>query len=512
MSWHKPDQDNTPAAAASRLMPGLSTHVQDGVVLLDKKDRITEINAQALTLLHLSLPGLAGRDLWEVLPDELTEKYQSATRKAIDASAQHTFVVYSEFEDSRLEYAFRQHTSGCILNIRDVSATHKLQSQLEDNQRYTQLIFAVNPIAMWLFDRVSLRILAVNRAAVEFYGYSRKQFLKLQMGGLFPDGEGVALLSSLGPDKGPEGNQPAPQICKQKKSDGQLVLVELACGYVSWNGNQTVLVSISDVTDRHLADRTLRRENQEMEQRLAELRDELNHTNRDLAAFTHALSNDLQAPLHATNGFAAMLAEKYAAVLDAPGRHYVNRIQASTRQLAKLVDDLRTLVQLPQLSAQPECFDLVPVCRALVEDLRQRSADKDKPLSLEVAPSLMLTGDRNLLVTALGCLLENAWKFSSKKAERWIRLELLPGENLDEVVLRVSDNGAGFDAVYGGKLFTAFQRLHSSADFPGHGLGLAIVKRVAQRHGGRVWAESSDQAGASFFMALPQLLPKPAHT
>lgn len=509
MSWHKPDQDKTPAATASRLMPGLATHVQDGVVLLDKKDRITEINAQALTLLHISLPGLTGRDFWEVLPEELAEKHQSATQKALDASAQHTFVVHSEFEDSWLEYAFRQHTSGCVVNIRDVAATHKLQTQLDANQRYSQLIFAVNPIAMWLFDKVSLRILAVNRAATEFYGYGRKQFLKLQMGALFPDGEGVALLSSLGPDTGPDGKQAAPQICKQKKSDGQLVLVELACGYVSWNGHETVLVSISDVTDRHLADRTLRRENLEMEQQLAELQDELSHTRRDLAAFTHALSNDLQAPLHATNGFAAMLFEKYAAVLDAPGRHYVNRIQASTRQLAKLVDDLRTLVQLPQMSAQPEWFDLVPVCRALVDDLRKRNPSHDKPLTLEMAPSLLLTGDRNLLVTALGCLLENAWKFSSKKAERWIRLDLLPGTGLNEVVLRVSDNGAGFDAAYGDKLFTAFQRLHSSADFPGHGLGLAIVKRVAQRHGGRVWAETSEQAGASFFMALPQGLAKP---
>jgi len=70
-------------------------------------------------------------------------------------------------------------------------------------------------------------------------------------------------------------------------------------------------------------------------------------------------------------------------------------------------------------------------------------------------------------------------------------------------VLQVSDNGNGFDPSYSDKLFTAFQRLHSAADFPGNGLGLAIVKRVAETHGGRVWAETS-ATGASFFMAFPQ--------
>ena len=112
-----------------------------------------------------------------------------------------------------------------------------------------------------------------------------------------------------------------------------------------------------------------------------------------------------------------------------------------------------------------------------------------------------------LLTTAMACLLDNAWKFTSKKTEAWIKVSLLPGKVSGEVVLEVADNGVGFDSVYAGKLFTAFQRLHSSAEFAGNGLGLAIVKRVAQVHGGAVWAQSPGQAGASFFMSLPQAQP-----
>ena len=85
-----------------------------------------------------------------------------------------------------------------------------------------------------------------------------------------------------------------------------------------------------------------------------------------------------------------------------------------------------------------------------------------------------------------------------------MKLGLMPGKTPEDAVLFISDNGAGFDPAFADKLFIAFQRLHSSADFPGSGLGLSIVKRVAQLHGGEVWGVTADQGGASFFMSLPQ--------
>ena len=503
MQWHKAAKDKPNAPALSGQIQAISRGAMDGVVLLSPSGQITDINTRALELLHPAHTKPVGQDFWDVTPEEITERYQSATRKLLAASGQHTFVAHLKFEDSWLEYAFRSHPGGCVVNIRDVADLQATQRLLASSEQYNQLIFADNPNAMWIFDRDSLQILAANRAATVFYGFPRKQFLELQMGALFPDGEGTALLSVLSHGKKQQSAQFPPQICKQKKSGGHLVLVELACGLLSLNGHDAVLVSISDVTDRHLADRSLRRENTELEQQLAKVSDELAATNRDLAAFTHALSNDLQAPLHATNGFAAMLSEKYSAVLDVPGRHYINRIQVSTRQLARLVDDLHTLVKLPSARWQPEAFDLAPVCRAIIDEIRKRDDQPDKPLTLEMQPTLMVFGDKSLLTAALGCLLQNAWKFSARKAERWIKVELQAGAVPEELVVRVTDNGAGFDAVYVDKLFTAFQRLHSSADFPGHGLGLAIVKRIALRHGGRVWAETTELAGASFSMLLP---------
>ena len=497
--------DGHAAAVPDETLPvalqAVTAVTQDGVVLLDAQGLISDINAEARHMLNCWQPDMVGRDFWDVAPEPLAEQHEAATRKALASSSQHHFIAHSAFEGDRVDYTFIRHAAGYTVNLRDVNAASNMAELFESSERRNKLIFNANPNAMWVFDAVSLRILSANRAAVEFYGIPREIFLKLKMGALFPDGEGTALLSSMDPTKGAGDRGLRVEVCKQKKMDGQLVLVELACGHVRWNERNAFLVSLTDITERHVADRALRRENTEMQEQLERAHEELKKSRRDLEAFTYALSNDMQEPLHAVNGFAAILADKYAGALGEVGCHFLNRIRGSVNQLARLVDDLRVLVQLPPTAGDVRLVELAKVCSPLIAELRRR--DPERLVTVEVETGVTLVADQALFAIALGCLLDNAWKFTGRKADGWIRVVLLPGKVPNETVLQVSDNGAGFDAAYTDKLFTAFQRLHSSADFPGNGLGLAIVKSVAERHSGRVWAETSPN-GASFYMAFPQ--------
>lgn len=473
----------------------------DGRLVLDAQWQITEINARALALLNCKMQALQGFDLWDVVPDEISDLYQVKACNALASSAHHAFVAHDKFEGTWIEFTFWKQGTGYTVNLRDVAAIKKLHKRLDDSERTNQLVFEVNPNAMWVFDARSLRILAANRAAVAFYGIAHTHFKTLTMSALFPEDDGAALLDFVSTCKVSQQARLDPLLCKQVRKDGQAVLVELACGHVNWNGHPAVLVSLADVGEPRAADRAVKPASAEHDNELASLRDQLKNTELDMTALTYALSHDLRGPLHTANGFAALLADKYAVVLGDAGQHYVRRIQGTTRQLAKLVHYLLALVQLPPVSPTPEKMDLAPMCRDIIEDLR--SGDTSRAVTVELETSMPLMGDKNLLMTALACLLENAWKFTSKKPEGWIKIGLQPGKVPGEVVIRVMDNGAGFDPAYMGKLFTAFQRLHSSAEFPGNGLGLAIVKRVAERHGGAVWAET-DHTGASFFMSLPQ--------
>lgn len=471
----------------------------DGIVLLDNKRVIVDANPRALGFLRTSLSAISGYSLWDVVSQEIASLHEEAAELALAESGQYVFVVHESFENSWVEYTLRQCVAGCIVNLREAGPAQKYKRLLEDSKRYNQLIFEANPNAMWVFDKSSLQIFAVNQAAIRFYGIARKTFMTIGMEALFPEGEGAELLHSL--HAGREG-QSEMRLCRQKKMDGKEVLVELAWSQVKWDGHQAVLVSLADISDRHIADAVLKKSNVELQQALLAQQAELKNVRHDLLTFTQAVSSDLQDSLHVAQGFASRLAEKYSPVLDDQGQHYVRRIQASITQLAKLVDDLRTLAQLPLRAGKPEMVDLVPICHSLFADLRKLAPSRD--VTIEMDASLMLVGNRGLLTIALRCLLDNAWKFTAKKSEAWVKVGLLPGKLSGDMVLVVADNGAGFDPVYSGNLFTAFQRLHSSADFPGNGLGLAIIKRVAQVHGGTVRAESREQMGASFFMSLPQ--------
>lgn len=474
----------------------------DGILLLDGQSVILDANPRALEFLRRPLSAIRGYSLWDVLPQDIASKHEAAAELALGASQRYTFVAPEHFENSGVEYILRLGAAGYVVNLREVGPAQKYQRLLEDSKHCNRLIFEANPNAMWVFDSASREIFAANRAAIQFYGYGREAFMMLQMDALFPGQEGAELLMSLSAAK---DGQSEMRLCRQKKMDGQVLLVELAWSQVNWNGHLAVLVSLADTSDRHLADSSLKKANAELQKTLAAQQAELKTVRHDLLAFTQAVSSDLQDSLHVAHGFAARLAEKYSPVLDEQGHHYVQRIQASISQLARLVDDLRTLAQLPLRSGASELINLAPVCASLVASLRKREPERN--VTLEIDDHLMLVGNKSLLATALGCLLDNAWKFTSKRAEAWIKVSLLPGKAVGELVLEVTDNGAGFDAAYAGNLFTAFQRLHSSADFAGNGLGLAIIKRVAQEHGGAVWAHSPGQAGASFFMSLPQARP-----
>ena len=131
---------------------------------------------------------------------------------------------------------------------------------------------------------------------------------------------------------------------------------------------------------------------------------------------------------------------------------------------------------------------------------RLKSSQPDRDTEFLVATDLTATGDSRLLAVVLENLLENAWKFTSKRPDA--RIAVGQTESDGEIVFFVRDNGAGFDMAYADKLFSPFQRLHRESEFEGTGIGLAIVQRIVSRHGGRVWAQAAVNDGATFFFTL----------
>lgn len=223
---------------------------------------------------------------------------------------------------------------------------------------------------------------------------------------------------------------------------------------------------------------------------------------RELDAFSYSASHDLRAPLRGIDGFSLALLEEYGESLDETARGYIDRIRAATRRMAGLIDDLLALSRISRTRPVVEPVSLTGICVNLAAALRQREPDRD--LRFEVAEAMEVVGDRGLLTIAIQNLLENAAKYTRHSEPAIIEIDLIPSEDGPGFqVLRVRDNGAGFDMRYQDQLFAPFRRLHSDAEFPGTGIGLATVQRVATVHGGRVWGIGAPGAGAEFFLALP---------
>ena len=238
--------------------------------------------------------------------------------------------------------------------------------------------------------------------------------------------------------------------------------------------------------------------NKNLEKQILEKTTRLISSNKELQTFSHSVSHDLRSPLRSIDGWSTALYEDYHDKLDAKGVMYINTIRKETQRMGALIDDLIKLSRLSQADVKIELVDISKIALAIVEHLK--SIDSGRKLEFIIEPGLTVTGDNGLLEIALNNLFDNSFKFTAKKEKGIIEF------GLDKMktgkVFYIRDNRAGFNMAYAGKLFGAFQRMHSQNEFPGTGIGLATVLRVFNRLEGNIWAESEVGKGTTFFFSM----------
>lgn len=383
----------------------------------------------------------------------------------------------------------------------DLSERVELEANLRESRQRLQLITETIDDVFWMVSPDLTETLFVSPAYERLWGRSCESVYR----------DTASFLEAVHPDDRPrlETELIAPHAKGRHYSvDYRIVRSD---GEVRWirdrgypvrddQGRLYAMAGIcSDITELKASEEEIRKLNATLEQRVTERTAELEAATRELESFSYSVAHDLRAPLRAINGFAGILTEEYGQQLDDEGLNYLERIRGTTVHMGELIEGLLSLSQTSRADLDLGPVDLSALAQSIADELA--AAHPERRVEWQIAPGLVVTGDEALLRTLLQNLFDNAWKFTAERDPARITFGR-QGQSDGQHRFYVRDNGVGFSMAFAHKLFRAFERLHDGSH-RGNGIGLATVKRIVGKHHGRVWAESEEGQGATFWFTLP---------
>lgn len=410
----------------------------------------------------------------------------------------------AEVSDRRSRYATFGALAAQLILLGAVIFVSERQAQrrLAAESRATQAVARSRAVVQNVREPIllldpSLRLLMTNSAFREVYGGGDDDATGA---GLVTLGNGVwddsVLLQRLADVSGRGRELWDYELAQRTGGVERVVLVNARRIELPEAGANAILLTVNDVTARKRSEQRILELNRELESQVAQV----SEINRELEAFSYSVSHDLRAPLRHIAGFADKLGTHLGEGADEKAHHYLEVIGSSARRMSALIEDLLLYSRLGRNALRLQPVDMAP----LVEEMRAMLADEaaGRVIHWRIGGLPVVYADETMMRQVWQNLLSNAVKYTSRREKAQIEVGV-ERSGADEIVFFVKDNGTGFDMEYAAKLFGVFQRLHKASDFPGTGIGLANVRRIIGRHGGRTWAESAPDKGATFRFSLP---------
>ena len=255
------------------------------------------------------------------------------------------------------------------------------------------------------------------------------------------------------------------------------------------------------VSERKQVESRLKALNEDLERKISDRTVELQRSNRELAEFAYAASHDLQEPLRMIAGHLQLLERRYKGRLGADADDYIHFAVDGAQRMDQLILDL---LAYSRVGTQAQVFVEASLDEAWVrarENLTLRIEESKAVIRSEPMPVVL--GDLTQLTLVFQNLVGNAIKF--RGAELPV-IDITCEPAIDQPdrfwMVEIRDNGIGIPSEHFERVFQIFQRLHTREQYPGTGIGLAICKRVVERHGGKIWLESTPGKGTAFFFTL----------
>ncbi len=233
-------------------------------------------------------------------------------------------------------------------------------------------------------------------------------------------------------------------------------------------------------------------------QEIADARKSLLFKNEELREFSAIASHDLKEPLRMIHIFMQMLEKNYAAQLDEKAIKYISTAIDGAKRMAILIEDLLTYSQIGSEEAEKENINTNEMVNEIVSFQKKILIDKEINIEVGDLPNIfaVATPIKMLFENLIG----NALKYQKANNKPSIKISCTQKNNQYEFA--ISDNGIGISNIYNKKIFILFKRLHGRSEYSGTGMGLSICKKIVENHGGKIWVESVEDEGSTFYFTL----------
>jgi PAS domain S-box-containing protein len=372
---------------------------------------------------------------------------------------------------------------------RDITDRKEMEETLRQNEEFLTTIIENIPNMIFVKDAGELRYVQLNKAGEDLLGYSREEligkndydFFPKEQADFFTKNDRDVLKSGIVKD--------IPEEPIETRYKGKRMLHTKKLGVYTKEGATQYLMGISeDITDR-------KRSEEEIKSYMAKLE----QSNQALQHFAYIASHDLQEPLRTVSSFVQLIERRYKEKLDAVGIEYIAFVVDGARRMQALINDLLQYSRVETQGNPFEPTDMETIFSETIAGLQANIEENGVIISHDPLPKV--PADPSQMIQLLQNLIGNALKFHSEKTpEIHVSAKLCEGEWL----FSVKDNGIGIDEKFSERIFKIFQRLHTREEYPGTGIGLAVCKKIAERHGGRLWVESQDGMGSTFFFTIPK--------
>lgn len=255
-------------------------------------------------------------------------------------------------------------------------------------------------------------------------------------------------------------------------------------------------VYLRDITQRKLSESKLVELNNELMRHSKELM----ISNAELEQFAYVASHDLQEPLRMVTGFLTQLEKKYKDKLDEKANQYIYFAVDGAKRMRRILLDLLEFSRVGRTEDKVEELDLNELVKEIQVLFRKRIEEKGARLEIGELPVLLLPKSPTYQI--FQNLISNALKYQKENVSPVIQIKYTETETDRQFM--VTDNGIGIDPEYFDRIFILFQRLHRKEEFSGTGMGLTITKKIVENLGGKIWVESAEGKGSTFYFTIPK--------